>query len=195
MRIGVFGGSFDPPHNGHLALCILACERLCLDRLLVSVSRNPFKSASDAPDIHREQMAGMLVAELDRSCRNATLDTRELEHPGPSFTVELLRRLRDEFPADELFLIVGEDSYRDMPKWMESGAIPGLCTIVVFGRPVAEVPAGIMHEAERLPAIFVEFDMPVSATGVRALLAKKEPVAHLVPRAIAAYIEANGLYR
>ncbi|NTU67810.1 MAG: nicotinate (nicotinamide) nucleotide adenylyltransferase [Chlorobiaceae bacterium] len=195
MRIGVFGGSFDPPHNGHLAICILACEILGLDRLLVSVSRNPFKSPSDAPDDHRLLMAGLLVTEINRSSPVATLDARELEQPGPSYTVDMLRRLRLEYPADELFLIVGEDSYRDMPDWMESSMIPQFCTVVVFARRDCGATGGGVRSHELIPARFVDFDIPVSATGVRDLLAKKEPVAHLLPRAIAGYIEANGLYR
>jgi nicotinate-nucleotide adenylyltransferase len=195
VRVGVFGGSFDPPHNGHLALCLLACERLSLDRLLVSVSKNPFKSRSDAPDTHRRVMAGLLVEEINRSVPIAALDTWELDRPAPSYTVELLRRLRLECPDDELFLIVGEDSYREMAKWMESGAIPQICTIVVFARKEGGVAGDAVRYDPTLPAILVDFDMPVSATGVRELLAKKEPVEHLVPRAVATFIEANGLYR
>ena len=194
MRVGVFGGSFDPPHNGHLALSLLACERLDLDRLLVSVSRNPFKSSSDAPDTHRRSMAGLLVDEINLSSRIAILDTWELDRSAPSYTVDLLRRLRHESPGDELFLIVGEDSYRALPEWRESEMIPQLCTIVVFARRAGEDADGSAGEDATFPALFIDFDMPVSATGVRALLAKKKPVEHLVPRAISDYIEANGLY-
>ncbi len=195
MRTGVFGGSFDPPHNGHLALCLLAFRELRLDRLLLSLSRNPFKTASCASDAHRLGMASLLVAEINRSGGNALLDTWEIERDAPSYTVELLRRLRREYPDDELFLIVGEDSYRDMPEWRECGHIPELSSVAVFGRPHLGASGDAATPEKPLPARFVDFDMPVSATVVRSLLAKKEPVSHLLPRAIADYIEANGLYR
>jgi len=87
VRIGVFGGSFDPPHNGHLALCLLAREQLGLDRLLISVSKNPFKSSSDAPDSQRKIMARLLAAEINVTGDFVAVSDWELDRSGPSYTI------------------------------------------------------------------------------------------------------------
>ncbi len=194
MRLGVFGGSFDPPHNGHLALCLLAREQLGLDRLLISISKNPFKSSADASDSHRKEMAGLLACEINSTGDFATVSDWELQRPGPSYTIDLLRHLRQESGNPELVLLVGEDSYREMPGWNSSDAIPGLCSIAVFSRHAAfsgkDPLAGILP-----PARFLDFDMPVSATEVRELMKNGQSAARLLPPSIAAYIDANGLYR
>jgi nicotinate-nucleotide adenylyltransferase len=194
VRIGVFGGSFDPPHNGHLALCLLAREQLGLDRILISVSKNPFKSSADAPDSHRKKMTELLASEVNATGDFVTVSDWELGRPGPSYTIDFLRHLRQECGNPELLLLVGEDSYRDMPGWKSSDEIPGLCSIVVFTRPTAfsrnDTEAGILP-----PARFVDFDLPVSATEVRELMKNGRSATHLLPPSIAGYIEANGLYR
>jgi nicotinate-nucleotide adenylyltransferase len=194
VRIGVFGGSFDPPHNGHLALCLLAREQLGLDRLLISVSKNPFKSSSDAPDSQRKIMARLLAAEINVTGDFVAVSDWELDRSGPSYTIDLLRHLLQEYGNAELVLLVGEDSYRAMPGWKASEEIPGLCTIAVFTRPTGF--SGIDPDAGTLPtARFVDFDMPVSATEVRELMKNGRSAAHLIPPSIARYIDAHGLYR
>ena len=194
MRVGVFGGTFDPPHNGHLALCLLARERLALDRLVISVSKNPLKAPADASDGHRQRMVGLLADEINLTGDFAEVSSWELLRPGSSYTIDLLHHLRHEYSYAELVLLVGEDSYRDMPRWKEFSRIPDLCTIAVFMRmnaaPVGGVPSGVLP-----PALFVDFDMPVSATEVRRLLQNGESAAHLLPPAIEGYISDNGLYR
>ncbi|NTW73372.1 MAG: nicotinate (nicotinamide) nucleotide adenylyltransferase [Chlorobiaceae bacterium] len=194
MRLGVFGGSFDPPHNGHLGICRMARESLGIGRLIVSVSKNPLKGPADASDDHRKRMAELLVAELDPEGSFAAVSTWELDRPGPSYTIDLLNHLRSTRPGDELELLVGEDSYRSMPAWHSSEMIPALCRITVFSRSTA---SGDEPFAGRglPPARIVEFDQPVSATEVRELIAIGASAAHLLPPSIAGYIERNGLYR
>jgi nicotinate-nucleotide adenylyltransferase len=194
VRIAVFGGSFDPPHNGHLALCLFARELLDLDRLIVSVSKNPFKVSSDASDEDRSVMAGLLVDEINATGSFSELSAWELQQPGPSYTIDLLRHVAALHPGDDLVLLVGEDSYRQMPEWRESREIAKLCDIAVFGRSGGELAAASCGETLP-PAKLFDFDMPVSATEVRRLAAAGQPVSHLVPQSIVAYIASHGLYR
>jgi nicotinate-nucleotide adenylyltransferase len=194
VKTAVFGGSFDPPHNGHLALCLFARELAGLDRLTVSVSKNPFKAPADASDDDRATMARLFVAELNTAGKFAEMSDWELQQPGPSYTIDLLRHVAALHQGDDLVLLVGEDSYRQIPQWRESQAITKLCDIAVFGRSGAKLAAascgGILPTA-----MLFDFDMPVSATEVRRLAAAGQPVSHLVPQSIAAYIESHSLYR
>ena len=194
MRLAVFGGSFDPPHNGHLALCLYARELAGVDRLIVSVSKNPFKGPADASNDDRTTMAGLLVDEINAAGSFAELSAWELQQPGPSYTIDLLRHVAALHPCDDLVLLVGEDSYRQMPQWRESREIAKLCDIAVFGRSGCELAAASCGETLP-PATLFDFDMPVSATEVRRLAAAGQPVSHLVPPTIAAYIASHGLYR
>lgn len=193
MKTGIFGGSFDPPHNGHLALALFARELLGLDRLIVSVSKNPLKNRANASDRERIEMTRLLVGEINSAGSFAETATWEMEQPGPSWTIELLRYARELCGDDELVFLVGEDGYRQMPQWKEYQNIPQLCTIAVFGRATGH------HDEESCaqplpPALLFDFNMPVSATAVRDDLAQCHPVNRLVPPSIAAYIARHRLY-
>jgi nicotinate-nucleotide adenylyltransferase len=194
VRTGIFGGTFDPPHNGHLALCLYARELSGIDRLIVSVSKNPLKAPADASNEDRAIMAGLLAGEVNSAGTFAETSTWELQQPGPSYTVDLLRHVAELYPDDELVLLVGEDSYRQMPQWREPQEIAKLSTIVVFGRAVGELASPVCGESLP-PAHLYDFNMPVSATEVRSLIAAGKPFAHLVPPSVAEYIQTNGLYR
>ncbi|NTU52538.1 MAG: nicotinate (nicotinamide) nucleotide adenylyltransferase [Chlorobiaceae bacterium] len=194
MRTGIFGASFDPPHNGHLALCLFGREMLGLDRLIVSVSKNPFKKSFCAAEEDRIAMTRLFVSELNLAGRFAETSTWEIEQPGVSWTVELLRNLRARCGDDELVLLAGEDSYRQMPRWREPLAITSLCTIAVFGRSGFITDSAVCGEPFP-PAQLFDFDLPVSATEIRRRLSAGQSIAQLVPASIAAYISARNLYR
>lgn len=194
MRVGVFGGTFDPPHNGHLAICLYARELLGLDRLIVSVSKNPFKAAADASDAERLEMAERLVAEINATGLTASACRWEIDQEGPSYTIDLLRHLKAEQPQAELILVIGEDSWRSMHRWKDPEGIAALSSIAVFLRHSRQQDA---HTAAPQPdrLRIIPFDMPVSATGVRRLIGSGEDPSRLIPPSIAAYIEARALYR
>jgi nicotinate-nucleotide adenylyltransferase len=194
VKTGIFSGSFDPPHNGHLALALFGRELLDLDRLIVSVSKNPFKAASPTSDEDRVQMAALLVSELNVAGAFAEVSTWEMRQRGPSYTVELIRHVKERYGEDDLVFLAGEDSYRQMPEWREPQEIAQLCTIAVFGRSGSDsVPesCGVTF----LPALLLDFDLPVSATMIRNHVASGQSIGHLVPPSISAYIESRSLYR
>lgn len=190
-RIGVFGGSFDPPHNGHLALCLFARELLGLDRVIISVSNNPFKHACDADDDQRFAMAALLVEEANAAGRQFDLYDWELRQAGPSYTVNLMAHLHEALPDAELVLLVGEDSYRQFDSWHQPDRLFSLCRAVVFRRGSAgEAEVSVAEGRFR----FIDFDYPLSSTDIRARLDAGLPVEGMLPSSIASYIARNKLY-
>ncbi len=196
MPLAVFGGTFDPPHHGHLALCLFARELLAIDRLILSVSNNPFKQNRKADDVHRKCMVELLASEINRTdscCCEVT--GWELERQQPSYTVDLLRYLHIRYPADPLTLLVGEDSFREFASWKESETLLFLCDVVVFGRASAKMSglAGLPPHAAAIK--FIDFAAPVSSTEVRELAASGKSFSRLVPASVHRYITEHALYR
>ncbi|NTW55501.1 MAG: nicotinate (nicotinamide) nucleotide adenylyltransferase [Chlorobiaceae bacterium] len=195
MRLGVYGGSFDPPHNGHLALCLLARELLQLDRIIISVSNNPFKHGRGAHDSDRKHMAELLSAEINLTGVSSEVCGWELEKRTPSYTVDLLKYIHTLYPSQHITLLLGEDSYRELPLWKEPGTVMDLCEIAVFGRENRSA-ANVANISPYAGSVrFIAFDLPVSSTEIRELVARGEPVEGLVPSSIRHYIAEHSLYR
>lgn len=187
MRIGVFGGSFDPVHAGHLAAAREVADRLGLDQVrFVPAARQPFKEAHHAPAAARAEMLDLAVT----ADRRFVVDRRELQREGTSYMVETLRSLREDFPRDQLFLLVGADAAQDLPAWREAAALPGLADIVVHTRPGAAVPA-LPWPAQRLDVTVPD----VTATAVREAVGAGRPIDGVVPPAVAVYIREHRLYQ
>jgi nicotinate-nucleotide adenylyltransferase len=189
-KVGILGGSFDPPHVGHVAMVRTAREALGLDRvLLMPAPRPPHKESTDLSGWeNRVEMTRLAVKKL----AGVEVSLHESETRGASYTVESLRRYRELY-EDDVYFILGADSLRDMPSWREPEALLGLATIVVFPReeitPVLEV---------RGDASVVVFESPVidvSSSEVRRRRRAGEPIESLVPRAVLGYIEDHSLYR
>jgi len=192
-RIGVFGGTFDPPHLGHLVLAEWAWARLRRDRvLLVPAGAPPHKLGRRLSEpAHRLAMTRLAVR------GNPALAVADLEarRAGPSFTVDTLGTLRARYPGARLFLLMGADSLADFPTWREPERIARLATLVVAARP----RPGAARRA-RLPrgARVVHLDNPlvdISSSALRARARARRPLRYLVPDAVAAYIERQRLYR
>ncbi|MFZ4523984.1 MAG: nicotinate (nicotinamide) nucleotide adenylyltransferase [Chlorobium sp.] len=196
MHRAVFGGTFDPPHNGHLALCLFARELPEIDRLILSVSNNPFKQNRAAGDDHRMRMVELLSLEINRTdpcC--CEVSGWELERQQPSYTVDLLRYLHASYPDDQLTLLVGEDSFREFASWKEYEKLSLLCDIVVFGRSSTQM-SGLPYLPPNALAIrFIDFASPVSSTEVRELAASGKSLSRLVPASVNGYITRHDLYR
>jgi nicotinate-nucleotide adenylyltransferase len=188
VRAGVFGGSFDPVHLGHLSFARQAVERLHLDQVrFVPAALQPLKAAGPrAPAADRVAMLRLALQGLP----GFVLDTRELDRSGPSFTVDTLRDMKAERPADQLFLMLGADAARELPRWREAAEVVKLAQLVVVARPGAEVPG--------LPAGAMTLDIQpveVSATAIRDAVKQGASIEHMVPGAVADYIRSHGLYR
>jgi nicotinate-nucleotide adenylyltransferase len=187
VRIGVFGGSFDPVHVGHLITAQEAAARLVLDQVrLIPAGRHPCKPeghAARAAD--RLAMVRLAVAGDPR----LVADDREIRRPGPSYTADTLRELRAEYPGAALWLLVGGDAAGDLPGWHDADAIPSLARVVVLTRPGTTVPDHpLIAQTLEVPAI------DISATDVRARCGRGESVRYLVPDAVARYIAERRLY-
>lgn len=190
MRVGLFGGSFDPPHRGHVAVARAAAEAFGLERVLMApVGRQPLKGVS-TPFGDRLAMVGLACGGDKR------LVASDVDAPRgdgvPNYTVDTLGRLRQEMAGVELFGIVGMDAFREMGKWREPERLMELAEWIVVTRPGYEGDVGgISGRAHLLDAVRVD----VSATGLRERLRLGEDCSGLVPGAVLRYIAENGLYR
>jgi nicotinate-nucleotide adenylyltransferase len=198
-RIGIFGGSFDPVHQAHLALARVALSSLQLTELrLVPVGHAWQKDRLLADASHRIAMLRAAVATEPVDAR-LVLDDCEVRRGGPSYTVETLRDVYVEAPGAEVFLIIGQDQYAGLHTWYGWSEIVQLATLAVAARadqavvPSAEL-AGVPHRMVQLPLPA----MVVSSTAVREHLARGETAASLVPAllpvTVAGYIDSHHLY-
>jgi len=187
-RVGVFGGTFDPVHVGHLAIAHAALESVPLDRVLfVLARRSPLKERGPvASEGDRLRMLELAVANEPRFA----VSRLELDREGPSYTVDTLERLAQLSGSDELFLILGSDAIAVLPRWKDPDRIAELATLVVAERPGAPERAGT--------APIVTFDAPrldISSRELRARAARGRSLRYLVPEPVLQHIEARGLYR
>lgn len=197
MRLGVFGGTFDPPHLGHLVLADRAREDLGLERLLWVSAGSPWRKAGRtvSPSGDRVAMVRLAIGEHD----GFELSTLEVERHGPSYSVETLETLRGEQPDARLFFIIGLDTLRDLPNWREPQRLLELATPAVAARggeqlTRAELEALSPGLADRAAWI----DMPrldISGTELRRRAAEGRTLRYLVPDAVERYIREHGLYQ
>lgn len=189
-RLGVFGGTFDPPHVGHLVVARDAAERLGLDRLLLVVAaRPPHKpTAGRTPPEIRLEMVRVAVA------GDGVLEASdaELERPGPSYMVETLRELADRSGAT-LFLLIGVDQWREIRTWKDAREIGRLATIAVLargGEDPASIDPGVGLSYEPVPVTRID----VSSSEIRARVREGRSIRYLVPAAVEEIIRSRALY-
>jgi nicotinate-nucleotide adenylyltransferase len=185
--IGLFGGSFDPIHHGHLIVAQVAVEALGLESLrFVPVREQPFKRGRhrSAPE-HRAAMLSLATADSP----GFAVERSELERPGPSYTVHTLEDLGRRQPGAEWVLLLGADAAAELPAWHQAERIPQLARVVVFARPGSPVPNS--------PTISRVIEVPsiaISATEIRRRVQQHRPIRYWVPDAVAEYIVRHQLY-
>lgn len=191
MRLGIFGGTFDPPHVGHLLVAIDAHEALQLDRtLFVPAAAQPLKgSAVLATATQRLAMSRLLIGEDPRF----EVDSIEIDREGLSYTVQTLEQIAEREPGAELFFLVGADVLASFWQWKEPSRVRALATLVVLQRntEAAEVDLGAGPAPIRLTTRRVD----VSSTEIRRRIAEGRSIRGFVPDAIADYIARMRLYR
>jgi nicotinate-nucleotide adenylyltransferase len=194
-RVGLLGGTFNPPHIGHLVCAMEARDQLGLDVVRLVVAREPPHKEVVADPGARVRLA--LCELAARGEPGLEVSSIELDRPAPSFTVDTLRALHDASPGDELTFIVGGDQALGLPDWREPDALLSLARVAVAGRGESSRDQVLERCAELDVARLAFFSMPrldVSSTDVRARVAAGRPIRHLVPAPVAERIAELGLY-
>lgn len=187
-RIGLFGGSFNPVHLGHLLIARAALEELALDRLFfIPAAQSPFKPDQRlAPGTERARLLRLALAGWTRG----EIETHELERGGVSYTIDTVRAYAARFPGAELFWLIGADHLALLPRWREAEQLARLATFVVAARPgedFAPPPNFRVHRLAGSPTA-------ISASAVRARARAGQPLEPWVPGPVAEAIRNSGLY-
>lgn len=205
MNIGVFGGSFDPVHYGHLLLAQQCLESSSLDRVLfVPVAHSPLRPRSPIADAKsRVEMLQLAIADHPQFA----VSTIELDRGQVSYTVDTLRALREASPADTFFLLMGLDSLLDFPRWHEPREILSLAQLLVVNRPATsgataadawQVLRGYVTDEQIdtiRSSIIDSQQFEFSSTDIRQRVTSGRSLRFRTPRAVEKYIETQGLYR
>jgi nicotinate-nucleotide adenylyltransferase len=197
MRLGIFGGSFDPVHNAHLAIARACQDQAALDEIwFTPTAIQPLKhQGPHASDAERIEMLRVAIGDVT-SWRVCTLET---DRGGRSFTVDTLRRVREELPDVELFFPIGADTLRDVQKWKEPREIFRMATPLVVGRagqPIPDLdPLKSVCTDNTQPQIIHMLPLDISSSDIRRRIAAGETIDELVPPQIADYIRQHGLYK
>jgi nicotinate-nucleotide adenylyltransferase len=200
MRLGIFGGTFDPVHIAHLVLAEQCREQGRLDEVrFVLAARPPHKPEPHAPFAQRVEMLSLAIAGQPAF----RVEQIERDRPGPSFTADTLDALHQREPDAELVLIVGADSLRDLPSWYEPARIVRRAELLVVARPDApiyptEELRRMLHLDAATPLRIQTAKVPLMAIASRDLrrrLSEGRSVRYMVPRAVEAYIADKELYR
>ena len=195
MRIGIFGGTFDPVHVGHLILAEQCREQLRLDEVwFVPAGEPPHKlAAARSSGKQRREMVEFAIAGHERF----RVSTIELDRSGPSFTVDTLRQLHAAHPEHEWWLMIGADSLHDFATWRQPEQIAELARIAAVNRgdqPPPDTTAFTAKFGDRLDLVTMP-GVSVSASDIRLRVAVGKSIRFLVSRAVEVYIQQQGLYR
>ena len=196
MRLGIFGGAFDPVHNGHLLLAEQCREQCRLDAVwFVPTKIPPHKDAGSlSPDADRVEMLKLATAGRPEF----VVSEIELKRDDVSWTVDTLRQLCDERPDDEFFLLIGADSLRDFSTWKEPESIAELASVIAVNRGEASLDELTADLDPCLASKVQLVTMPgisISATDLRRRVSGGKSIRYQVPRAVEEFIQSRGLFR
>ena len=192
LRLGLLGGTFDPPHVGHLAAALAVRDTMGLDRVDLLVANDPWQKSSDrvvSPAALRMEMVQALVD----GQAGLGVDDREIRRGGLTYTVETLEELAKEQPDTEVFLIVGQDTANRIGTWHRYEEVLALSTLVIVNRAednsqLPEVLSGARLQNVSMPLV------DVSSTGIRSQVASGEDIASLTSESVVAVVRRHGLY-
>jgi len=192
VRTGVFGGTFDPPHVGHLLLAADAREALGLDRLIfIPAGAQPLKVDTPPVASPRDRLEMVRLAVADDA--NYVVDDAEIGRKGLSYTVDTLEHLAERYSGSKLFLLMGHDTLAGFPQWRNPARIRELATLAVMERSGAP---SLWNEVELEGVVTVSTRRGgVSSTEIRERLRAKKSIKGFVPESVERFIEARGLYR
>ncbi len=193
MRIGVFGGTFDPIHEGHLVAASGVLEALSLDRVLLVVANMPWQKAGREDQAGAEDRFAMVSAAV-AGIQGLEASRIEVDRGGITYTADTLRELREEIPDAELVVVVGSDVAEDMGSWERLDEIAELATVAVVGRGSRVTDALLRTLRGRVEAVRIPV-LETSSSEVRARVAAGLDVEGLVPSGVARIIHRNALYR
>ena len=184
LRLGLYGGSFDPIHHGHLILARQALEDLSLDRIIfIPAAESPFKlNHSSASAADRFAMVQLAVEGEPAFL----VDPLEIDRQAPSYTIDTARAYHAQHPGDRLFFLVGEDHVAALPKWNEFEELGRLVQFAILSRSDQPLKVGY-------PVVRRRFDL--SSTEIRNRVANDLPISYLVPENVLHYIQERRLYR
>jgi nicotinate-nucleotide adenylyltransferase len=190
LRLGVYGGTFDPIHVGHLVLAVNVRHDLALDELLVMPANQPWQKVGRRVITPAEDRYALVEAAV-RGVAGVSASRLEIDRGGTSYTADTLAELRAERPGCELFVVVGSDAAAGLPTWERADEVRDQAVVVVVGRPGSEGEVelpGWRVERVRMPLL------EISSSDVRARFADGRPVDFLVTEPVIDCIRARGLY-
>jgi nicotinate-nucleotide adenylyltransferase len=196
-RLGIFGGSFDPPHIGHLILAETAREEMRLDSVQWVLTPDP--PHKDRPDLTCYPLRRRMVEAAISGNAGFAINDVEQERPGPHYIVDTVRILQQRYSGDQTWLVVGEDSLRDLPRWHHPAELLAAIPLLVLRRPYAAADLAALERA--LPGITARtrfLDAPtvdVSSTAIRVRLREGRSCRYLLPEMVERIIRDEELYR
>ena len=191
-RLGILGGTFDPPHAGHLAAAVAVQTQVALDELVLMVANEPWQKVGDrqvTPAQVRFEMTEALVDGIS----GLRADDREIRRGGPTFTVDTLEEIIAEHPDTEIFLIVGADTASRLETWHRASDVVRLSTIVIVNRDdVTNTARGFLHDARVVNVSMNPVD--VSSSAIREAVAHGEAIVSATSSSVASIIRDRSLY-
>lgn len=191
-RIGVFGGTFDPIHVGHLVAAVNARHALGLDRVIMMVANVPWQKAGTRVVTSAEARFDLVRAAVG-DVPGLEAGRLEIDRGGESYTADTLTELKERHPDSELYLVVGWDVAQELATWERQDDVQRLATLVIVNRPGARRPSGLDGDGWRVEEVTVP-NLEISSTDLRERARDGRPLDYLVPEAAVRFMRAQGLY-